>query len=68
MKYEGSMKEDINLWSWNYITDLIQIKVGDSFAALVVPTLSTLNALACGNMLLSFWGFEQRCVRQCLMT
>ena len=42
----------MNLWSWNYFTDLIQIKADESFPALVVRTLSTLNALTDGNMLL----------------
>ena len=38
-------EEDMNLWSWNYITDLIQIKAADRFSGPVVLTLSPLNNL-----------------------
>ena len=38
-------EEDMNLWSWNYITDLIQIKAADSFTGPVALTFSTLNTL-----------------------
>ena len=53
----------MNLWFWNYIPDLIQIKPDDGFPALVVPILSTLNALACRNMLLFLSDFKERGVK-----
>ena len=47
----------------DFIIEFIRIKADTSLPSLVIPTFSTLNALANGNRFLFMGDFDQNCVR-----